>query len=852
MYNFVGDKKPSAMKRLQSLCIALLTLSAGSFAANAAAVSDDFVRVSDGRFVVGDSVYEYIGTNFWYGAILGSEGRGGDRRRLARELDLLQANGIDNLRVLVGGDGDENLPSHIMPVLQTAPGVYNDTILDGLDYLMAELERRDMKAVLFLNNAWEWSGGYGTYLEWATGNPTPNPAIDGYDKYMSYVSQFVTNDRAKQLAADHVKNIVTRTNRYTGRPYAESPAIMSWQIANEPRAFADDPATKQAFAQWIAEQAALIRNLDPNHLVSTGSEGQHGCEQDLDLWRQIHADPNIGYAIVHLWPYNWGWVNEQNLVDNVAEACDKADEYIGRHSRLAAEMGKPLVLEEFGYPRDGFAFALDTPTEGRDRFYEHIFSLVADDPVIAGCNFWGWGGTARPAHEQWQAWDDYTGDPAQEAQGLNSVFAGDASTLAVIRNAAAKAKKQPLVSVEPVVTNGWVWDSSMEANLAFTIANLLDRPRQFDINIYGDRKDSPLLLTKSIDVEAKSPQSLYINYVSKFTPVALSEAKLTPGFYRVEVVSEGKPYAKFNIGFRPKQVVSPADEVADLRAFWDGALQELAAVPMNATMVELPEKSSDKRKIYFCQYLSLDNDTVSGYLAMPVAPGKYPAIIYYNGYNGQPWDIDPDGLPEWIEFQHWVRGQGPNKPYNRYDDYIQYRLDDPTHYYYKGAFMDAIRTIDFIASLEQTDTDNIFAEGGSQGGAFTFAAAALDPEGRLRAIAPYIPFLNDYRDYFEIVDWPAAPVRSAAAELGLSEEQMYDNLKYFDIKNLTPWITVPVLMGVGLQDPTCPPHTNFAGYNNLQPEVLKEYVIYPLCGHTVDYTDWNPRRLDFFQKFKRN
>ena len=110
----------------------------------------EFVSVGpDGRFHIGDSVYNYVGTNFWYGAILASEGRGGDRQRLARELDLLQSLGIDNLRILAGGDGDENIPSHIMPVLQTAPGVYNDTILDGLDYLMAELTSNGpAKAVL--------------------------------------------------------------------------------------------------------------------------------------------------------------------------------------------------------------------------------------------------------------------------------------------------------------------------------------------------------------------------------------------------------------------------------------------------------------------------------------------------------------------------------------------------------------------------------------------------------------------------------------------------------------------------------------------------------------------------------
>ena len=53
--------------------------------------------------------------------------------------------------------------------------------------------------------------------------------------------------------------------------------------------------------------------------------------------------------------------------------------------------------------------------------------------MVAGCNFWGWGGLAEPEHEMWQRGDDYTGDPAQEAQGLNSVFACDSSTIATIK-----------------------------------------------------------------------------------------------------------------------------------------------------------------------------------------------------------------------------------------------------------------------------------------------------------------------------------------------------------------------------------------------------------------------------------
>ena len=197
-----------------------------------------FITVKNGQFIKNDRPYYYIGTNFWYGAILGSEGEGGDKNRLIAELDSLAAIGVDNLRILVGADGVNGVTAKVEPTLQVAPGVYNDTILAGLDYLLCEMDKRDMSAVLYLNNSWEWSGGYGQYLEWAGYGKAPIPAVDGWDKFQMFVGQYQKSDSCKALFADHVRNIVTRTNRYTGRKYIDDPTIMSWQIGNEPRAFA--------------------------------------------------------------------------------------------------------------------------------------------------------------------------------------------------------------------------------------------------------------------------------------------------------------------------------------------------------------------------------------------------------------------------------------------------------------------------------------------------------------------------------------------------------------------------------------------------------------------------------------
>ena len=90
----------------------------------------DFVRVENGHFVKDGKPYYYVGTNFWYGAILGSEGQGGNRARLCRELDYMKSIGIDNLRILVGSDGERGVRTKVEPTLQEAPGLYNDTILD--------------------------------------------------------------------------------------------------------------------------------------------------------------------------------------------------------------------------------------------------------------------------------------------------------------------------------------------------------------------------------------------------------------------------------------------------------------------------------------------------------------------------------------------------------------------------------------------------------------------------------------------------------------------------------------------------------------------------------------------------
>lgn len=406
--------------------------------------STSFVYVNEeGQFIRNGKPYYYVGANFWYGAILGSVGEGGNRERLHKELDFLNSNGINNLRVLVGSDGERGVKTRVEPSLQTSPGVYNDTILDGLDYFMNELSKRNMTAVLYLNNSWEWSGGYSMYLQWSGHGKAVVPAIDGWPAYMEYVKQFHQSDSAKALFANYVNDIVTRTNRYSNIKYVDDPTLMSWQIGNEPRAFADE--NKEPFALWMADVARQIKALDSNHLVSSGSEGSWGCENDIDLYERIHADANIDYLNIHIWPYNWSWVSADSLMEKLPQAKANTKKYIDEHMVVARRYNKPVVLEEFGFPRDGFQFSKNSTTKARDEYYGYVFDLIRQDResggLFAGCNFWAWGGFAEQStdHVFWEKGDDYTGDPAQEEQGLNSVFATD-TTVELIKAENLKLK----------------------------------------------------------------------------------------------------------------------------------------------------------------------------------------------------------------------------------------------------------------------------------------------------------------------------------------------------------------------------------------------------------------------------
>ena len=123
--------------------------------------------------------------------------------------------------------------------------------------------------------------------------------------------QFYSDWNCRQFFKNHVTAVVTRQNTFNGLAYRDDPAIMGWELMNEPRDQLDPDGS--TMLEWIKEmvrytvvlgahppcsscasepistcvrlrcrvlngglQAAHVKSLDSKHLLTVGLEGFYG------------------------------------------------------------------------------------------------------------------------------------------------------------------------------------------------------------------------------------------------------------------------------------------------------------------------------------------------------------------------------------------------------------------------------------------------------------------------------------------------------------------------------------------------------------------------------------------------
>ena len=410
--------------------------------------------------------------NVWYAAWLGSDGPGGDRARLRRELDRLHEMKVSSVRILASSEGcldtSPICPWSMTPAMQVAPGKYDHHLLVGLDFTIMELEKRGMVGVLILNSMMPASGGIAQYVEWAGGPAAPAPTPDALAKgaaawnklrFFTQASRFFDMPKAVQFSQNHARFLLSRRNSFTGRLYGHDPTIMSWELANAPRSM----GRLLPYRQWVASTAKLVKRLAPKHLVTIGSEGAHaalaedwkgkalpryGWQPDVSDFELDHKIEGIDYATCQLWVEPWGWHNQTAEGDSgLPRGIERARQYLAAHVNAAVRIGMPLVVSEVGFGRDGGRFAATADVKRRNLLLDAIFkeaqASVSKRDALAGVGFSGWSGEGRVSWRAgalpiWHPGDKLLADSRSDPQGLFSVYDKDASTIRLIRSYAER------------------------------------------------------------------------------------------------------------------------------------------------------------------------------------------------------------------------------------------------------------------------------------------------------------------------------------------------------------------------------------------------------------------------------
>lgn len=417
-----------------------------------------------------------------------------------------------------------------------------------------------------------------------------------------------------------------------------------------------------------------------------------------------------------------------------------------------------------------------------------------------------------------------------------------------------------LVTPSVLITDNWVWSGKPQITFHITNGNAGTVKLGAKVVITTDKKAAVTVttITDSVVIGAKSEKDV----------VLTTTANLEPGIYHAKCYVETKSARTFNFAIDPFEITSVNDRPSDFDAFWQAAKEQLTAIDMHAQLTEIPERSTAQGKVYLVEMNSVPDGLtgepvkIRGYYCEPNDGQKHPVILHFYGYDTQGYTgaVDCPYAGANAEFYLSHRGQylnnrpaGTNlgvaeETVNIYGDWFRYNLGEKDTYYYRGAYMDVVQAIRFMATRETSDMTKLFAEGSSQGGALTYVAAALS-DYPFTAIAANVAFMGDFADAKDIGSLAYWEISDHFWQDGVPIETSLRYLPYFDIKHMTPRISCAVLASSGLADDVCPARLNIVPFNNLAtPADKKEYIIEPEMGHSYP-ASWSKKMKELFEKY---
>ena len=311
------------------------------------------------------------------------------------------------------------------------------------------------------------------------------------------------------------------------------------------------------------------------------------------------------------------------------------------------------------------------------------------------------------------------------------------------------------------------------------------------------------------------------------------------GFLRCVVTAtvNGKTYRGLaTAGFSPEKIMPTVEMPVDFSAFWNTAKEELAKIPIDAKMVLLPERSSEKVNVYHLSLRNIGNSRVYGILCVPRAPGKYPALLKVPGAGIRPYrgdiataekgiitlEIGIHGIPVNLDEEVYA-----NLSTGALNGYPAIGMDDKNRFYYKRVYLGCVRANDFLTGLPQYNGKSLGVCGGSQGGALSIITAALDQ--RVNYLAALYPALSDVTGYLNgrAGGWPHYFSEQQKAYNHTREKMAA--VGYYDVVNFARNLKATGYYAWGFNDEVCPPTSMYAAYNAIT--ARKELELFLETGH---------------------
>ena len=311
--------------------------------------------------------------------------------------------------------------------------------------------------------------------------------------------------------------------------------------------------------------------------------------------------------------------------------------------------------------------------------------------------------------------------------------------------------------------------------------------------------------------------------------ITADEPGLAEFIFNFEPRDGGKNLSdQYRFASQPDRVKTETTKRDDFDEFWKSSLEQLSKVDPSYSVSQCEETSAST--VYEVHMQGFGDVQLHGWLEVPKGDGPFPVVVRVPGYNGK---MEPVGnQTDLIVFSINPRGHGKSVKDVAAEpvDFWIRGLDRKEDYFYRGAFLDCVRAIDFVCSRPEVDQDRIAIWGASQGGGLAMATAALDR--RIDLCIADIPWLCDWVNFFQLTDWPEMN-KWIDAEEHRSWEKTLATLSYFDVQNLAERIRCRTVMSVGLQDQICPPVTSFNAFNRI-PIIDKSFKIDELAGHGLD------------------